>query len=118
MTPLLVEIGPNRRSQLALRTRQVDVLLIEDPCRLTRVLHPIVQVSFAAEMKRAHPDIAFGAVGLITEASQAETILRTGLADAVFLGREVLRNPHWPLSAAKELRVKVKAANQYERAWL
>jgi len=69
-------------------------------------------------MKKAHPDIAFGAVGLITEASQAETILRTGLADVVFLGRELMRNPHWVLAAAKELRVKVKAANQYEMAWM
>ncbi len=69
-------------------------------------------------MKRAHPDILFGAVGLIIDAAQAETILRTGLSDVVFLAREMLRNPNWALTAAKQLHVKVKAANQYERAWL
>lgn len=69
-------------------------------------------------MKKAHPDILFGAVGLITDPAQAETILGTGQSDVVFLAREMLRNPNWVLTAAKQLRVKVKAANQYERAWL
>lgn len=72
---------------------------------------------FAEALKKAHPDIAVGAVGLITEPSQAESYLQDGKADAVFLGRELLRNPHWALFAAQRLNVKVKAANQYERAW-
>jgi 2,4-dienoyl-CoA reductase-like NADH-dependent reductase (Old Yellow Enzyme family) len=58
-----------------------------------------------------------GAVGLITEPIQAESYLQNGQADVIFLARELMRNPHWPLLAAKELNVSVKAANQYERAW-
>lgn len=58
-----------------------------------------------------------GTVGLITEPIQAESYLQNGQADVVFLARELIRNPHWPLLAAKVLNVKVKAANQYERGW-
>ncbi|ACZ29358.1 NADH:flavin oxidoreductase/NADH oxidase [Xylanimonas cellulosilytica DSM 15894] len=59
-----------------------------------------------------------GAVGLITSAEQAETILRDGAADAVLVGRAALRDPHWPLRAAHELGADVAWAKQYERgAW-
>lgn len=58
-----------------------------------------------------------GSVGLITQPTQAESYLQNGQTDVVSLGRELLRNPHWPLLAAKELNVGVKAANQYELAW-
>ncbi|QAY69824.1 NADH:flavin oxidoreductase/NADH oxidase [Xylanimonas protaetiae] len=58
------------------------------------------------------------AVGLVTSALQAETILRDGAADAVLVGREALRDPHWPLRAAHELGGDVAWAKQYERgAW-
>ncbi len=50
-------------------------------------------------------DILVGAVGLITEPRQAETILLQEQADAVFLGRVALREPHWPQRAAAELGV-------------
>lgn len=59
-----------------------------------------------------------GTVGLITSPTQAEGIIREGKADVVFLARELIRNPHWPLYAAEELGVVVKAANQYERGWV
>jgi 2,4-dienoyl-CoA reductase-like NADH-dependent reductase (Old Yellow Enzyme family) len=75
------------------------------------------QVHFAADLKKAHPDMVVGTVGLITDPHQAESYLQEGKADLVFLARELIRNPHWPLSAAKALGVKVKAANQYERGW-
>ncbi|CAA7265935.1 unnamed protein product [Cyclocybe aegerita] len=78
---------------------------------------PGYQVPFAEALKKAHPDMPVGAVGLITEPVQAESILKNGQADIVFLGRELLRNPHWPIMAAQKLNVKVKPANQYERAW-
>ncbi|KAI0652018.1 FMN-linked oxidoreductase [Trametes meyenii] len=78
---------------------------------------PGYQVPFAEELKKAHPDIPIGAVGLITEPEQAESYLREGKADVVFLARELLRNPHWPISAAQKLGVAVKVANQYERAF-
>ena len=59
------------------------------------------------------------AVGLITDAKQAETILRTGQADMVFLAREMLRNPYWPAKAAQELGTAAKSfvPVQYGRAW-
>lgn len=59
-----------------------------------------------------------GTVGLITSAKDAESYLQEGKADVIFLARELLRNPHWPLYAAQELNVAVKPANQYERAWM
>lgn len=80
-------------------------------------LKPGYQVHFAESLKKAHPNMIIGAVGLITEPIQAESYLQNGQADVVFLARELLRNPHWPLLAAKDLNVNVKAANQYERAW-
>jgi len=78
---------------------------------------PGYQVPFAETLKKDHPDMVVGVVGMITGATQAESYLENGQADLVFLARELLRHPHWALDAAKELGVKVKAANQYERAW-
>lgn len=72
---------------------------------------------FAEALKKAHPSLPIGAVGLLTDPLLVERYLRDGKADVVFLGRELLRNPHWPLAAAKALGTPVKAANQYERAW-
>jgi len=72
------------------------------------------QVQFA-ERIRAEADILTGAVGLITEAREAEEILREGKADLIFLAREFLRNPYFPLQAAQELGVDVKWHPQYER---
>jgi 2,4-dienoyl-CoA reductase-like NADH-dependent reductase (Old Yellow Enzyme family) len=57
-----------------------------------------------------------GAVGLITSPQQAEQVLADGDADAVLLGREALRDPHWPLRAAHELGAGVTWPRQYERA--
>jgi len=80
-------------------------------------LGPGYQVPLAAEMKKAHPDLLIGAVGLITEPMEAEAYLKEGKADVIFMARTLLRNPHWPLQAARELGVKIKPVNQYERAW-
>ena len=76
---------------------------------------PGFQVPFAAAI-RAQAGIATGAVGLITAAAQAEQIVATGQADAVFLARELLRDPHWPLRAARELGVDIAWPNHYARA--
>ncbi|MNL40867.1 NADPH dehydrogenase [compost metagenome] len=57
-----------------------------------------------------------GAVGLITEAAQAEEILQAGQADLIFLARVLLRNPYFPLHAAAELDAPVEWQKQYERA--
>jgi len=76
---------------------------------------PGYQVEFAAKIKR-EAGIATGAVGLITEAAQAEAIIATSQADLVLLAREELRSPYFPLHAAKELGVDVAWPPQYERA--
>ncbi|KIJ66308.1 hypothetical protein HYDPIDRAFT_109302 [Hydnomerulius pinastri MD-312] len=75
------------------------------------------QVPFAEALKTAHPDLLIGAVGLITEPVETESYLKKGKADVVLLARELLRDPHWALTAARALGVAVKPAVQYERAW-
>jgi len=57
-----------------------------------------------------------GAVGLITASGQAEQIVGTGQADAVIIARELLRDPYWPLRAARELGQAVSWPIQYLRA--
>lgn len=70
-----------------------------------------------AEAVRRKADVPTGAVGLITEASQAEQVIADGSADLVLLARELLRDPYWPLRAAQELGVEVRAPRQYARAF-
>lgn len=72
---------------------------------------------FAEALKKACPELPIGSVGLITDPHQAESYLQSGKADVVFLARELIRNPHWPIFAAQELGVVAKPANQYERGW-
>jgi 2,4-dienoyl-CoA reductase-like NADH-dependent reductase (Old Yellow Enzyme family) len=76
---------------------------------------PGFQVPFAARV-RAEAGIATGAVGFITEPVQAEQIVATGQADVVLLGRQMLRDPYWPLHAAKALHADTPWPNQYLRA--
>ena len=76
---------------------------------------PGFQVPFAARIK-AEANIATGTVGCITDPVQAEQIVATGQADAVFLGRQMLRDPYWPLHAAQELHADISWPNQYLRA--
>jgi 2,4-dienoyl-CoA reductase-like NADH-dependent reductase (Old Yellow Enzyme family) len=75
---------------------------------------PGYQVQFSEAVRKT--GILTGAVGLISSASQAETILMEEKADLVLLGRELLRNPYFPLFAARELEVDVKWPVQYLRA--
>lgn len=76
---------------------------------------PGFQTPFATAI-RQQAGIATGAVGLITEPAQAEQIVATELADVVLLAREFLRDPYWPLHAARELGMDVPWPRQYERA--
>jgi 2,4-dienoyl-CoA reductase-like NADH-dependent reductase (Old Yellow Enzyme family) len=78
-------------------------------------LKPGYQVEFA-EAIRKQADILTGAVGLITEAKQADAIIQNGQADLVLLARELLRDPHFPLRAAHELGHELKWPDQYDRA--
>ncbi|MGE6513481.1 NADPH dehydrogenase NamA [Lysinibacillus sphaericus] len=70
-----------------------------------------------AEMIKQGADIPTSAVGLITTVIQAEEILQNNRADLIFLGRVLLREPYWPLHAAKELGEEVTPPVQYIRGW-
>jgi 2,4-dienoyl-CoA reductase-like NADH-dependent reductase (Old Yellow Enzyme family) len=76
------------------------------------------QVPFAERIRR-EAGMATAAVGLITDPTHADEIIRNGRADLIFLAREFLREPYWPLKAAKILRHKeaLRTPVQYERAW-
>jgi 2,4-dienoyl-CoA reductase-like NADH-dependent reductase (Old Yellow Enzyme family) len=76
---------------------------------------PGYQTPFAEHLRR-EAGIPTGAVGLIRSAMQAEHIVRTKQADLVFLARELLRDPYWPLRAARKLRADVPWPPQYARA--
>ena len=76
---------------------------------------PGYQVSLAEQI-RAASGLPTAAVGLITSAQQADAIVRAGSADVVLLARALLRDPYWPLRAARELDVAVEWPVQYQRA--
>jgi 2,4-dienoyl-CoA reductase-like NADH-dependent reductase (Old Yellow Enzyme family) len=76
---------------------------------------PGYQVPFAARIRR-EAGIATGAVGMITGAAQADTVVRSGQADCVLLARELLRQPYWPLDAARQLGQPLPWPAQYLRA--
>ncbi|HEY7859995.1 MAG: NADH:flavin oxidoreductase/NADH oxidase [Gemmatimonadales bacterium] len=80
-------------------------------------LGPGYQVPFAERVKR-ESGVRTGAVGLITKAKQADEIIREGKSDVVILAREELRDPYFPLRAARELGVDIAWPRQYERAKL
>jgi len=105
---------------LALELQPLGVDLVDcssggNVARANIPLAPGYQVPFA-ERIRAESGIATGAVGLITEAHQADEIIRSGQADIVLLAREMLRDPYWPLHAAAQLGVDVEWPKQYLRA--
>jgi len=76
---------------------------------------PGYQTPFAEQIRR-EANILTGAVGMITSPVQAEHILVTGQADAVMIARELLRDPYWPLRAARELGQSISWPVQYLRA--
>jgi 2,4-dienoyl-CoA reductase-like NADH-dependent reductase (Old Yellow Enzyme family) len=93
----------------------VDVSSGGNDPRQTIAVGPGYQVEFAGRIRR-EAGIATGAVGMITEAAQAEAILREGHADVVLLAREFLRDPYWPIHASEELGGSISWPVQYERA--
>ncbi len=76
---------------------------------------PGFQTGFAERIRR-EAKIPTAAVGMITEPVQADHIIRSGQADLVLLARELLRDPYWPLRAARELGHSVPWPKQYLRA--
>jgi 2,4-dienoyl-CoA reductase-like NADH-dependent reductase (Old Yellow Enzyme family) len=75
---------------------------------------PGYQLHFADAIKNSG-GATTSAVGMITQAEQAEEIIASGKADAVMMAREFLRNPRWPLAAAATLGQEVKWPKQIER---
>jgi len=106
--------------ELALRLRQHGVDLIDCSSGgavpdVTVPFAPGYQVPFAERIRRAAA-IPTGAVGLITEPAQANAIIEGECADVVLLARELLRDPYWPLRAARELGHQAPWPIQYLRA--
>lgn len=102
----------------ALRDVGVDLIDCSSGGTVPKAAIPVgagYQVPFAERIRR-EARIMTAAVGMITEASQADQIIRTGEADAVFLARELLRDPYWPLRVAHQLKQNVAWPNQYLRA--
>jgi 2,4-dienoyl-CoA reductase-like NADH-dependent reductase (Old Yellow Enzyme family) len=75
----------------------------------------LYQVPFAERIKK-EVGMLTGTVGLITTATEAEQILVNHQADLVIMARQLLRDPYFPLRAAKELGADVSWPVQYERA--
>jgi 2,4-dienoyl-CoA reductase-like NADH-dependent reductase (Old Yellow Enzyme family) len=78
-------------------------------------LGPGYQVPFAERIRR-DAGLPTAAVGMITDAAQADSIIRSGQADMVLLAREMLRDPYWPAHAAHALGQVASWPEQYLRA--
>lgn len=100
-----------------LKTKGVDLVDCSSGGNLPKVKIPVgpgYQVPFAEAVRKV--GIPTGAVGMITDAVQAEAILQEGQADLVIMARELLRDPYFPLHAARQLGAHVQWPVQYERA--
>jgi len=106
--------------QLAHRLKELGVDLIDcssggNVAQATIPVGAGYQTPFAEQIRR-EAKIMTGAVGMITAPVQAEHIVVTGQADAVIMAREFLRDPYWPLRAARELGQVISWPVQYLRA--
>ncbi|MGO1174218.1 MAG: NADH:flavin oxidoreductase/NADH oxidase, partial [Actinomycetaceae bacterium] len=129
-TPLLVRLSATDWTEGGLTTEdtvQVATWLKEHGVDLVDVstagnvpasieVGPGYQVPFAAAV-RERAGIPTGAVGLITEAVQAEHVIATGQADVVLMARALLRDAHLPLRAARGLGAEAPVPGAYERAY-
>jgi 2,4-dienoyl-CoA reductase-like NADH-dependent reductase (Old Yellow Enzyme family) len=108
--------------ELARRVSTMGVDLIDcssggaDPAAQIPIA-PGYQVPFAERIRR-ETGILTGAVGMITTAEQADEIIRDGRADMVLLAREFLRDPYFPLRAARTLGIEMRPPVQYGRAFV
>ncbi|MFI5551453.1 NADH:flavin oxidoreductase/NADH oxidase [Streptomyces sp. NPDC051738] len=101
-----------------LQAHGIDLLDVSTGGNAARARIPVgpgYQVPFAARVK-AETSLPVAAVGLITDVEQAEKIIANGEADAVLLGRELLRSPSWARHAARELGGDVHVPDQYHRS--
>jgi 2,4-dienoyl-CoA reductase-like NADH-dependent reductase (Old Yellow Enzyme family) len=100
-----------------LKNADVDLIDCSSGGNISSVRIPLVpmyQTPFAEKIK-AETGMKTGAVGLITTSAEAESIISSQKADLVLLARQLLRDPYFPLHAAKELNVDVPWPVQYER---
>jgi NADPH2 dehydrogenase len=102
-----------------MKEQGVDLIDVSSGAVIPAHIHvyPGYQVKYSETIKNG-ADMSTGAVGLITSGIQAEEILQNDRADLVFLARELLRDPYWPRTAAKELGVTIEGPKQYERGWV
>ncbi|MBC5840427.1 NADH:flavin oxidoreductase/NADH oxidase [Flavobacterium sp. F-380] len=101
-----------------LKEKGVDLIDVSSGALVSHQKIPVgpnYQVPFADQIK-SEAGILTGAVGLITEAKQAEEIVATGKADLVLFARESLRDPNLALTFAHDLEAEIKWPKQYERA--
>jgi 2,4-dienoyl-CoA reductase-like NADH-dependent reductase (Old Yellow Enzyme family) len=117
-----VEEGWNEKDSIRLaeilKTRTVDLIDCSTGGNIAHVripLTPMYQTPFAESIKK-QTGILTGAVGLITTAQEANHIIESNKADVVLLARELLRDPYFPLRAARELNQEIQWPKQYERA--
>lgn len=101
-----------------MKEQGVDLIDVSSGAVVPARIHayPGYQVPFAEAIKHG-ADIPTGAVGLITTGIQAEEILQNNRADLIFLARELLRDPYFPKTAAKELGTAIEPPKQYDRGW-
>jgi 2,4-dienoyl-CoA reductase (NADPH2) len=112
------DLGQSIELARALKPIGVDLIDASSGGLVPRAVIPVAagfQVPFAAAI-REQAVIPTAAVGMITEPAQANAILAQGQADLVFLAREMLREPYWPLKAGRALGQDQKWPVQYERA--
>ena len=103
---------------IELKNAGVDLIDVSSGGLVSNAVIPVgpgYQVRFA-KVIREKAKIATSAVGVITDAHQAEEIISSGKADAVMLAREMLRNPRWALAASEELGVRGRWPKPFTRA--
>lgn len=101
----------------ALKKEGIDMVNVSSGAvvNITMKVYPGYQTKFAETIKNS-TQLSVITGGLITSPLMAEEILQNDRADFIFLGRELLRNPYWPLQAAKELKEELEWPVQYSRA--
>lgn len=104
---------------LWMKSQQVDLIDVSTGAVVPATInaYPHYQVPYATKIRK-EVGILTGAVGLITDGEGSEKVLQDGDADYIFIGRELLRDPYFPLRAAKQLGYELQApTGSYKRAW-
>jgi len=112
------QIGDSIKLAMVLKEKGVDLIDCSSGGNVYKAkieTGPMYQVPFAEKIKK-ESGIMTAAVGLITTPQECEQILQEEKADMILLARQLLREPYFPLRAAKELGVDVKWPDQYLRA--